>query len=152
MATSSWIGACALLVGLGSGRTTPPHPLHTTMTEIVHEGQVITMTVRGFADDLTLAAGRSSDSAIAFYLQSRVRLFNKRGSLIAFEWKRTRRAADVVFTTFEGRLNAGLGGSLLVNRALWEVHPDQVNLVQVRGEGRRQSLLFSPNDAPQTIR
>lgn len=138
----------------------PDHPLHTTLTEVAQAGSVVTITVRGFVDDLTLAAtGRSgsgtargnADSSIARYLLQKVALISSRGERLPLLWKSVRRQADVVWFTYHAQMRSGLRGTRIANTALCELYEDQVNIVQVRiGESRR-SLLFMPGDAPKPI-
>lgn len=136
------------------------HPLHTTLTEVTQSGAEITITVRGFVDDLTLAAtGRpggaltaaSADSSIGRYLLGKLVLAGPGPVRVSLVWRGVRHQADVAFFTYTARLDGGLSGARIGNSALCELYDDQVNIVQVMIGGSRRSLLFSPGDPLKPI-
>lgn len=131
------------------------HALHSTLTEVTQSGSEISITVRGFVDDLTLAAtGRpsglmptaSADSSIGRYLLRNLVLAGPGQMRVPLAWRGVRHQADVAFFTFTGRLERGLSGVRFGNTALCEVYDDQVNIVQVMVGTSRRSLLFTPGD------
>jgi hypothetical protein len=134
------------------------HPIHTTFTEIVQStvpGKT-TVTIRGFADDLTAAslAGSplgQSDSALVQYLQQRVALTDAQGRRITLELGGIRRTSDLLWFTFETAKATDLRGGRFANSVLTERHSDQVNLVQIRLDGRTRTLLFTPGDGAKSI-
>ena len=147
-----------LLVLVLGATSTSPHPIHTTFTEIVQTSAPgkVTVTVRGFEDDLTAAAravtpGGRLDSAIVGYLRQKLVLTDARGRRIVLEARGIRQTGDVRWLTFESAGPIDLGGTRLANTALTELHPDQVNLVQIRIRGRTRTLLFVPGDRPKPI-
>lgn len=136
------------------------HPLHTTLTEIIQADGIVTVTVRGFSDDLTLAAtGHSAatmtvgaaDSSIARYLGRNLVLASAGGATLPLDWTSVRRQADVAWFTYRTRMTGDLRGARIGNSALCELYDDQVNIVQVTVGKVRRSLLFSPGDSPKRI-
>jgi hypothetical protein len=129
------------------------HPMHTTFTEIeqpVARGPV-TVTIRGFEDDLTTAARkvspeRSPDSAIANYLRQRTMLTDRQGRTLPLGVVGLRRNSDVIWLTLRTEGPVDLSGSRFINSALTEVFHDQVNLVQVKTAGRRRTIIFTPGE------
>jgi hypothetical protein len=139
---------------------TADHPLHTTLTEIIQANGIVTVTVRGFADDLTLAASGhtastmstgAADSSIARYLGRKLVLAGAGGAAFRLDWTSVRRQADVAWFTYRTRMTGDLRGVRIGNSALCELYDDQVNIVQVTVGKLRRSLLFSPGDAPKRI-
>lgn len=136
------------------------HPLHTTLTEVTLSGSDVTLTVRGFVDDLTLAAtGRpaggvtaaAGDSSIGRYLLRNLVLIGPGQVRVPLVWRGVRHQADVAWFTYTARLERGLSGARIGNTALCELYDDQVNIVQVSIGGSRRSLLFTPGDQPREI-
>lgn len=136
------------------------HPLHTTLTEVSVAGVEVTITVRGFVDDLTLAAtGRvtgvlsaaSADSSIGPYLLRNLILTGPSSAPVRLTWRSVRHQADVAWFSYTATLAGGLKGTRIGNSALCELYDDQVNIVQVTSGGTRRSLLFTPGDHPKPI-
>ena len=134
------------------------HPIHTTFTEIVQTAPSIrvTVTIRGFEDDLGAAArvaspGGTIDSAIARYLRQQTALTDRSNRGVPLTLAGTRRAAGVVWFTFRSLGPADLEGGRFLNTTLTERFTDQVNLVQVKIGGRTRSLLFTPGDKAKPI-
>jgi hypothetical protein len=136
------------------------HPLHTTMTEITRSGPVVTITVRGFLDDLTRAArgdesrlpisGAGADSSIAQYVARNLMVGEDGGVRVPLSWVTVRHQADVVWFTYTARLHE-TGTFRIGNSVLCEVYGDQVNIVQVIQGTTRRSLLFSPGDGLKRV-
>ena len=149
----AFLGMCVLPFG--------DHPLHTTLTEVTQSGPDVSITVRGFVDDLTLAAtGRprsmvtaaSADSSIGRYLRRNLVLTGPGQVRVPLVWRGVRHQADVAWFTYTARLERGLSGARIGNTALCELYDDQVNIVQVTMGGSRRSMLFTPGDQPRELR
>lgn len=148
-------GAIALLLGTASPIA---HPIHTTYAEITQPtvpGKV-TITFRGFEDDLTAAARAGTptghlDSVVGHYLKRQLSLTDARGRGIPLQVTGIRRTPDVLWFTFQSTGVADLTGGKLSNRVLTELHGDQVNLVQVKLRGRTRTLLFTAGEGPKAI-
>lgn len=147
---------------------TPParvHPLHTTLTEVSvgPDRRTVTLTLRGFADDLALGtsrhaglpreaiAGNRGDSLTANYLAASLRVQDRKGQRLPLTWSATRRAADVLWFSFRFSVPGGLAGVMISNATLCDIHDDQVNIVQVMDQGKRQSMLFTPGSGPKRV-
>lgn len=154
-----------MTVALFGWLPTRTHPLHSTLTEITVEadGRTVTVTLRGFADDLALGTSRHAgvsmatvtgahgDSLTAGYLRTALSIVDRSGHPILLTWSGTRRAADVLWFSFRASAPSGLYGLSVSNATLCEVHEDQVNIVQVIAGGKRRSLLFTPGAGTKNI-
>jgi hypothetical protein len=141
------------------------HPLHTTLTEVAYEtnSPSISITIRGFADDLLAGASRSSgreaaglpparqDSVIARYLETRFSIVDGSGRPILLIWRGTRWSADVLWFSFRADSPRGLEGARVSNTALCDLHDDQVNIVQFKEGGSTRSLLFTRGDGMKRV-
>ncbi len=134
------------------------HPIHTTLTEVVQQGSpgTVTVTIRGFADDLESAARVETpsgplDSAIVRYLARQVALVDGRGQRLSLRLTGRRQNTEVLWYTFTSPAPAELRGGSVSHRALTELHTDQVNLVRVTIGGKTRTLLFAPGDGAKRI-
>ena len=134
------------------------HPMHTTFTEIAQPAArgPVTVTIRGFEDDLTAAARRvrregSTDSAIAIYLHQRTTLTDRQGRTIPLTTIGLRRSSGVIWLTLRTAGPVDLAGTQFINSALTEVFHDQVNLVQVKIPGRQRTIMFTPGEGAKAI-
>jgi hypothetical protein len=157
-------GVTLAFVFLG-GTSNAPHPLHTTLTEVVqpNDAKPMTATIRGFADDLTLGAARhagrdtsalrgaAGDSLIASYLAGTLRFSDQHGRAIRLTLRGVRRTADLLWFSFETTGVATLAGGRVANTTLCEIHRDQVNIVQFKRPGRARSLVFMPGDGAKAV-
>jgi hypothetical protein len=148
-------GSLVLLVGVAEPGA---HPIHTTFTEIVQEVRTkrLSVTVRGFADDLTTAArtvtpGGTVDSAIVIYLRRKVLINGPANRPVTLGLQGVRRAGDVAWFTFLSDSPVNLDGARLLNSAMTELYADQVNVVQIKAGGRSRTMLFTPGDGVKTI-
>ena len=146
---------------LGAARPAPAHPIHTTLTELGRDADgTIALRIRAFADDFSTAASRHcgiaarpdhavSDSAASRYAADVVRL-ESAGRVVRLSLVRQRREGDVVWLELRAaeREPAGLR---LLNAMLFDLHADQVNVVQVQLRGVRRTLLFARGDAAKRL-
>lgn len=126
------------------------HVIHTTFTLLTLDTQRRTATVslRAFADDFSVAVARAArrspprDSSVsasdaADYVRARLVL---EGAVLVPCG--VQRAGDVFLLCF--RATWGPGQTLrMSNRLLLELHPDQVNVVQLRLAGQQRTQLFT---------
>ena len=147
-----------LLPGVLAATNVAVHPMHTTFTEIVQPavGREVTMTIRGFEDDLTAAAraatpGGTADSAITIYLRQRALLTDRSGRDVPFNAIGLRRRGGVIWVTLQSGRPVNLEGSRFINRALTEVFADQVNLVQVKALRTSRTIMFTSGDGSKAI-
>lgn len=136
------------------------HPLHTTFTDVRHDGasRTLQLTIRVFADDFRAAAARFAglspqaaralpDSAMARYARARVRLQDAGGRALAVRWEGVRAEGEVLAITLRVSGVHGMAGVRLGNALMLETFSDQVNIVRAAGGGRRGSMLFTARDA-----
>lgn len=148
-----------MLLPFAIGVTSPvAHPMHTTFTEITQPTLpgVVSITIRGFEEDLAAAARVSFprgpvDSAITSYLTRRTTLTDRRGQRIAIHPTSVRRRADVIWLSFQTRHAVEISGGRFLNAALTERFDDQVNLVQIKVRQRTRTILFTPGDGAKPI-
>ncbi len=109
------------------------HPLHTTLTEVSvdPDGRTITLTIRGFADDLALGTSRNAglapgvivgirgDSLTARYLAASLLVQDRKGQRLPLTWSATRRAADVLWFSFRFSVPGGLAGVMVAMLFFW---------------------------------
>jgi hypothetical protein len=128
------------------------HPMHTSVTELIHEPatRTVVVTVRVFADDFTAAAG-PGDSAAAAYLGPRLTLTDRGGRVIPLRWERREPMGDALRFHLRGTAPAGLAGARVRHTVLCERFDDQVNIVRATYEGRSASLLFTSGDDAKTL-
>ncbi len=149
----------APLVATGEAR----HPLHTSLTEITYTSidHRAHITIKLFADDFGNAVarrtsdqmsprGQLADAAVFTYVKSYFTLAGKDGKPIALEWGGTRRTGDLIWIVLTAPAPS-LKGVHVHNRLMFDMFPDQANIVQAMYDGARQSLLFTHDDKPKTL-
>lgn len=141
------------------------HPLHTTITDLVQrrDERVVRATIRIFSDDFGRAvlglpasavapsASAVSDSAAAAYVRAHFSLSQADGRQLPLNWCGVRRSGDLVWLCVEARRDGSLRGLRVHNQLLFELYPDQVNIVQAAWDGGRASLLFTRGDGPRPV-
>jgi hypothetical protein len=132
------------------------HPLHTTHTEIVMQrGGQVTVTIRAFTDDLhlavTRAAGAVTDSTLAAYVRRSLEIGPGGGPPAPLHWEGASVEGDATLLRLRAMVPGGLGGRWVRQAMHVELFRDQVNVVLARYDGRRQSFLFTPGDAPRQL-
>lgn len=139
------------------------HPIHSTLTVVTHapDGSVKAM-IRVFADDWSDAVGQKHDGYVvsldtgfavktAAYLERRFVLSGKDGRRIRLAWCGVKQTGEVLWLCVGARSVGTLRGATVSNAILLERFSDQVNIVQVSYDGRRQSLLFTRAEAPKRL-
>lgn len=128
------------------------HPQHTTLTQLAWRpaDRTVELTIRAFAEDFQAVAG-TSDAAMARYLRGAVTLTDRGGRPLPLSWCGVRRTDDLLWLCVRGAVTAGPRGVRVQVRVLFERFPDQINIVQAQVEGRRESMLFAPGDAPREL-
>ena len=158
MVNRGWFGFVLLFPAMLATTSPAAHPMHTTFTEIeqTESRGEISVTIRGFEDDLSTAAHRDApkagtDSAIATYLRQHALLTDRGGRSIPLQAVGLRRSTGVIWVSLRSPRGVDLAGSRFINRALTEVFHDQVNLVQVKLGGRSRTIMFTPGDRSKAI-
>lgn len=138
------------------------HEIHSTLTEIVLAGDgTLTVRIRTFADDFSLAVSRHartaprpdhavSDEAAAGYVLASFTIAPDETPLpLAFVSQK--RAGDVVWIELRGRATS-LARTTVRNAMLFDVHSDQVNIVKATVNASTFTTLFSSGDKPKLLR
>jgi hypothetical protein len=141
------------------------HPIHTTLTELEYRGEdhTVRLSLRAFADDFGTAASRHAgiavgpehrvpDGVAVAYANATVTLTDRGGRRLPLSGCGVRRGGDLLWLCLAGTIGGGLAGAQVHVRTLFDLHHDQVNLVQVTNGSRRQSLLFTRKDPPKALR
>jgi hypothetical protein len=132
------------------------HPIHTTLTVLTSgdAGRSLTLSIRAFADDFSASvarfAGRPvprdssvSDGDVTRYVRARVSVLEDRGGAVAQTPCGVRRERELYWLCFRATLVGGVRGARINNQLLTELHPDQVNIVQLEQGRGRKSYLFT---------
>ena len=140
------------------------HPIHTTLTVLTTDvsGHTLTLNIRAFADDFSATvarfAGRPAprDSSIlsdevTHYVRAQFAFTSNRGAPIVLQPCGVTRAREVYLLCFRITAAEGVRGASFVNRMLTELHPDQVNIVQLEAPSARRSFLFTKGSAASTL-
>jgi hypothetical protein len=164
--------ALAMLASVAMAAATPngaalsarPHPIHSTLTELVEDrGRgALRLTIRVFADDLGVALTRASavaiptagpgwEAAAARYATSVVEMRDARGRALVLRPCGIRRTTGVLWLCLETALNESTQGLQLRDAMLCELYDDQVNVVQGVIGGARRSMLFVRGNGYKTL-
>ena len=138
------------------------HPLHTTFTELSTDPSThaVSVLVKVFAGDFASAVtARGSagspdrmppDSAMIRYVLERFEITVNGVGRVALRWCGSRRDQDVLFLCFHATA-ASLSRARLRNTLLNDIFADEVNIVRVSIDGRRETLLFTGRDVVKTL-
>lgn len=149
---------CAMLIGL-IARPALAHPLHTSLAAINQSGSNnFTVSLRVFADDFhrhtaarDTADGSRPDARIVKYLMRTFVIIDRSGRGIPLKWCGSERVADLLVICLSGQIAGGLRGARVRYSVLCDLFPDQVNILQVSTDSRRQSILFTPAETTRPI-
>ena len=126
------------------------HPLHTSITEMVHDARLrrVEVVMRVFADDFERALGGvgkgSPDSrAVAGYLARQFVVHGPDGKPIPLRYQGTQRTDDLLWIRLAGDAPAGVRGGRVRNSVALELYADQVNILKVRYATTERTLLFT---------
>ena len=165
--------ALALLAGTSpsGGAPVAVHDTHVSHTRMVLEGRTVALRVRLFHDDLErglqrfagdstlrVTAAAPAESLFTAYA-ARTFVLEADGrrvplAVTAAGLERDEAAQQVVWYVLEGTLAAPAGTVRLLDALLFEVFPDQQNILQLLRlpADRRQTLYFTARDPrPQTV-
>ena len=137
------------------------HPLHTSLAEIVYEPaqREVRISIRVFADDFSSASAtnasskrrtaqaldraRSTESPALAYARSMFVLADASGRHLPLAYCGGKRIADLIWLCFHTSAPSGIAGFQVANRILFDLYPDQINIVQVTHGEKKVSLLFT---------
>jgi len=141
------------------------HKFHTSFAEAAYNARTrsLEVTLRTFPDDLENILGKRSgkrmsldrkrevEPHIAAYLQETFQLKTAKGRTVKLSWVGMDAGVDSVWLYFEFKLPGNFAGVQLRNQFLFDLFDDQVNLINVKQETRKQSLSFKPGDNFQPL-
>jgi len=136
------------------------HKFHTSFTEADCNAaeRSLQITLRTFPDDLENILGRRSGKAVSLdrkkeaeplliaYLQETFQLKNAKGETVKLSWVGMDAGVDSAWLYFEAQLPEGCVGATLRNQFMFDLFDDQINLVNVKQDGRKHSLTFKNGD------
>lgn len=150
-------------LSIGRPTSVEAHPIHTTLARITREpgSQAVVVSLRVFADDFGVAVGRHAgiepgpDHSVAAgaaydYVRSTFTLSDASGRAIPLAWCGARRTGDVVWLCLRGSAPTPKGFRVL-SSLLFEVHDDQVNIVQSTLSGKSSSMVFTRGDRARAL-
>jgi len=141
------------------------HKFHTSFTEANYNAQAgsLEVTLRTFPDDLEAAVRRRApveredspakdrqkefQERVAAYVAETFLLRTEKGEPIKISWVGMDAGVDSAWLYFEAPLPAGADGLRLSNRLLFDLFDDQINLVNLKTQGRRTALRFEHGKA-----
>ena len=149
------------------------HKFHTSFAEVNHntEAGTLEVTLRTFPDDLEAALRRRADLAparpaakdrqssaaqdqkkefeerVAAYVADTFQLKTASGDPVKISWVGMDAGVDSAWLYFEARLPANAEGVQLRSRFLFDLFDDQINLVNLKSNGRRTALRFERGKA-----
>ena len=149
--------AAALLLGMSGAA----HPLHTTFATVEWRAdrRALQVAVRMFSDDLAAGVTRSrkapatalaSDSVVCDYAAGALSVRDAANRMLSVAHCTVERVTDVTWIRLEVPAPAPVG-LRIVSSFLFEVFPDQINVVQATIDGRARTILFTHGDIPKPI-
>jgi len=156
-------GALAMLLVAASPRLARAHPIHTTMAELSCSASgEVSIRVRTFADDFSRAVAKYtrraaatdfnvSDADATSYVRAAFDLRDAAGKPVAVTLRSQRRTGDVVWLELAAATLRGLRNAQVLNRMLFDVHDDQVNIVKMTCAGAAFTTLFSRGDGAKRL-
>jgi len=152
------------IVAVLCSRVLDAHPIHTTLAQLAYDGKSrsVVVSLRVFADDFAIAVGRHSGVAPATdhsvparaaheYVRSALSLADARGRPLALEWRGSKRSGEVVWLYLRAPSASAPRGMRVLSALLFEVHTDQVNIVQSTVSGKSTSALFTLGDRARAL-
>lgn len=137
------IGALSLLAVLVGW-----HPIHSTTLILRETGTEVVGELRAFVEDFP--PGSRDEAAIAHYLQSRLGITTGERTPIQWQYRSHRLDGGVLVVDLRLATNT-VHGAILTNQLMEEKFADQVNVVAVERQGRRNTVVFLPHQGPQTL-
>lgn len=140
----------------------PAHPLHTTLTTVDWRAdrRRLQVAVRVFTQDLALAVTRSRsaagpagavpDSAACRYALGMLSIRDAGGRPLGPAGCAAQREADITWIRLDVPALEPAGLRVL-SAFLFELFPDQINIVQATLGGRARTILFTRGDGPKPL-
>ncbi|HEX8456522.1 MAG TPA: DUF6702 family protein [Pyrinomonadaceae bacterium] len=137
------------------------HKFHTSFTEAEYNAgeRSLQITLRTFPDDLENVLSRRAGKAVRLdqkretepllvaYLQETFQLKNAKGETLKLSWVGMDAGVDSAWLYFEARMPEGTAGTTLRNQFMFDLYDDQINLVEVKQDKRKQAFIFKNGDS-----
>lgn len=144
----------ALLLSVLAAGNAYAHPIHTTLTRVSIEKNVITFNVRVFADDFSATVAKFAGHAapadssvlpaeVLRYARASILVTSVNSAPVVLESCGIKRSNELYWLCFRAAFPGGSSGARLRNQMLTELHPDQVNIVQLEPPAARRTMLFT---------
>ncbi len=141
------------------------HRYHTSVTRLEYnaEERLVEITVQTFADDIEAALGKRNGGTVRLdstaktnallldYFRNVVELRNGDTEL-ELEWIGMELKGHSVWFYLQARMPDVPSRMTLSNRLLFDLFPDQVNIVNVFKDRKREGLVFKRGDAAKALR
>lgn len=143
--------------------TAPParaHPLHTSLATITQSGgENFTVSLRVFSDDflrhtgasVEIGDGNQPDPRLVSYLMRTLVFIDRNHRGLPLRWCGSKKVGDQLVICLSGKMAGGLRGSTIRYSILSDLFSDEVNLLQIQIDSRKQSLLFTPAETTRVI-
>jgi hypothetical protein len=168
MKFTGYILSLALVVAAAlalSPSSAAAHKFHTSFTEAHYNAKEgsLEITLRTFPDDLENILGRRRGKAVrldrkkeaepllAAYLQETFQLKNARGEAVKLSWVGMDAGVDSAWLYFEARMPEGTAGVQLRNQFMFDLYDDQINIVNVKQDGKKRAITFKNGDGFQPL-
>lgn len=144
----------------------PSHAFHTSLAQVTYDAKnkSFEIIIRLFIDDLESAlqkeTGNTSikldendknDPLLEKYVQKHFGMFNKNSKRVAQKYIGKEFDVDVMWIYLEIPFSESLNGSLLHNSILLDEYNDQVNMVNIIYQGKKNTLLFKQGAEQQKL-
>ena len=153
------LALCAALAPVASA-----HKYHTSVTRVEYNARERSaeITIQTFTDDLEdilakrvgrsvrLGADKDADRLVFDYLRSAFELKRGDGSY-ALRWVGMEVKGETVWLYMLAEIPEGLSKASVRNALLFDLFEDQVNIVNVISDGRKNSLVFKRGDGAREI-
>ncbi|MDX2033707.1 MAG: DUF6702 family protein [Blastocatellia bacterium] len=156
-----WLTLLALPLD-GEARAAALHKFHVSVSQVEYNasGQSVEVVMRIYSDDFENALSRHAKRPVKIdpardkemgevvmsYLRGQFELKTRAGKPVKFTWVGLEAQVDMFWLYFEGKVPGGFSGAQLKNRVLCELFEDQVNIVNVKYQGKQAGTMFEPKD------
>lgn len=151
---------CVCVAALFTPSVSSAHTFHTSLMRLEYNAkeQLIEISIQVFTHDLetilskragkNIRLDKSPDAAARTlaYLQETFTLKKRDGQTKTLAWVGMEAGADAVMLYVETKMPEGIDGAQVRNHIFFDLLEDQVNLVNVRYDGKRNDLVFKPGD------
>jgi hypothetical protein len=168
MKFTGYILGLAVVLFFGLSFTVPvatAHKFHTSFTEADYNApeRSLQITLRTFPDDLENILSRRRGKAVRLdqkkeaepllvaYLQETFQLKNAKGEIVKLSWVGMDAGVDSAWLYFEAHLPEGCAGVQLRNQFMFDLYDDQINLVNVKQDNKKNALTFKNGDKFQPL-